>query len=157
MAIKAALRGGLSTPCLLSNTAIKAASRWTVPWVETECVDDGSQTCVTPAEAMSSTFPIRRLYHPPLCFHDSQLNACTIIDGRLIQTRKFNRQIILPRIESIRIECVGYLEQDLAGRQSQEKEQAQAAEVPVPHCSLSLSVPAPVPLPLSTLRMRMDE
>jgi hypothetical protein len=44
------------------------------PCSATECDGGGSQTCVMPAAAMSSTLPINKLYHPPFCFHDSQLN-----------------------------------------------------------------------------------
>jgi hypothetical protein len=51
------------------------------PSLETECEGGGSQTWVTPAAAMSSTFPIIMLYHPPLCFQDSQLNPYSKTDS----------------------------------------------------------------------------
>jgi len=55
---------------------------------------------------------------------------------------------------------LGYLEQDLAGCQSQEKEQGQAAEVPVPHCSLCSCSSSSSPLNTQTaalLRMECGE
>jgi hypothetical protein len=40
------------------------------------------------------------LYHPPLCFHDSQLNACTIIMHSILSVSdkeiQFNSQTYPP-------------------------------------------------------------
>ena len=45
-----------------------------MPCGEMECEGGGSQTCVTPALAMSSTWALRLLYQPPCFLYDSQLN-----------------------------------------------------------------------------------
>jgi hypothetical protein len=67
------------------------------PSLETECEGGGSQTWVTPAAAMSSTFPIIMLYHPPPCFHDSQLNPCSKADSHgLTNLLSSESQILIP-------------------------------------------------------------
>jgi hypothetical protein len=72
--------------------------------LETECEGGGSQTWVTPAAAMSSTFPIIMLYHPPLCFHDSQLNPCRL--SRLIELLRTGSHPHTTKIHKIRSKCV---------------------------------------------------
>jgi len=56
-----------------SGRSYREQRRKQTPCSATECDAGGSQTWVMPASAMSSTLPIRNLYHPPLCFQDSQL------------------------------------------------------------------------------------
>ena len=88
-----------------------------------DVVDLPHQEVVPPA-ALLPRLPVERL-------HDYGLDSFSFRQGNSIQQ---------PNVTCHdRIECVAYLEQDLAGCQSQEQEQGQAAEVPSPHVSLFCS------------------
>jgi hypothetical protein len=77
---------------------------------------------------------VKLYHHPPLCFHDSQLNPCTTTSILSVSEMAFR--------ESAMAERVGYLEQDLAGRQAEEEDQRrQAAQVvPATHRCRSVSL-----------------